>query len=190
MRTFIAVELPQTVRAALAKVQEALALAQADVKWVEEDNLHVTMRFLGEITEEQRQAIESLLKRIADHEESFILGLREVGAFPSLAAPRVVWVGLGEGKEPVARIAQRIEEEGGAIGLRREERPFATHITLGRVRSSRRRMALAQLLRETKWEPPSPWRVTSITLYQSVLGPGGPRYTVLADIPLWAKGSP
>jgi 2'-5' RNA ligase len=184
MRTFIAVELPQTVRAGLVTLQGELAKAQADVKWVEPENLHLTLKFLGEITDEQRQAIESLLKRVADHEEPFTLGLGGVGAFPSVTAPRVIWVGLGEGEEPVARVAQMIEEGGRAIGLRREERPFATHLTLGRVRSSRRRTALAQLLRETTWEPPSPWRVTSITLYQSVLGPGGPRYTVLADIPL------
>jgi len=187
MRAFIAIALPEEVREALAQLQRALAASRADVKWVERDNLHVTLKFLGEITDAQRQEVEAMLRRLAGPEEPFTLGVRELGAFPSAAAPRVLWVGLDDGREQAQRLAEAIEREGAALPLLKEERPFAAHVTIGRVRSKSHRQELTRLLRGLGWQPPSPWRATSLALYQSVLGSGGPRYTVLADVP-FARG--
>jgi len=184
MRAFLGLSLPEEIRESLHRLQRDLSESQADVKWVEAGNLHVTLKFLDEITEEQRRDVEALLTRLASKESVFTLGVEEVGAFPSMSAPRVVWVGLSEGRDTVARIAQRIEEEGCAIGLRREERPFAAHLTLGRVRSSRRRQELTQRLQRVTWKPPAPWFVTSVTLYQSLLSSSGPTYHVLVEVPL------
>ena len=176
--------LPVTVRRSLATLQQELEQTQADVKWVEERHLHVTLKFLGEITEEERRAIEAIWQRVAAHEAPFTMSLEEIGAFPSTAAPRVILVGIKTGREAVVRMAEACERETAAIPLRQEERPFVAHVTLGRVRSPRHRQPLAEILRTTAWQPPAPWRVDSLTLYQSVLGPGGPAYRVLADIPL------
>jgi len=189
MRAFIGIALPDAVRSSLVSLQRRLGESGADVKWVEPEHLHVTLKFLDEITDEQRRRIEELLVRVAGGEGSFALGLKPVGAFPSLRAPRVVWVGLEEGRQPVIRIAERIEQEGQAIGLRREERPFAAHVTLGRVRSPKRREALAQRFQILAWEPPPTFRVVALTLYQSELGSSGPRYTALAEMPLAQKRS-
>jgi 2'-5' RNA ligase len=186
MRAFIGIALPDAVRSSLASLQRQLGESGADVKWVEPDNLHVTLKFLEEVTEEQRRIVEELLTRVADQERSFALGLREVGAFPSVRAPRVIWVGLEEGRESVVRIAERIEQACQTHGLRREERPFSAHVTLGRVRSPKRRDHLAQRLQSTLWQSPTSFQVTAITLYRSDLSSSGPRYTVLAEIPLTA----
>ena len=184
MRAFLGVSLPEKIRSLLEQLQRALAESEADVKWVEPSNLHVTLAFLDEISEAQRQAVEALLARVAEREESFLLGLGAVGAFPSVESPRVVWVGLTEGKERVVHLAERIGQEGAAIRLRREERPLSPHLTLGRVRSPRGRVALTHRLRTTPWQPPPPWNVSTLTLYHSILHPAGPHYAVLADIPL------
>ena len=189
MRAFIGIGLPEDIRRSLTQLQRELAESQADVKWVAGDHLHVTLKFLDEISEEQRRAIETLLGSVAEREEPFPLSLAGVGAFPSVNAPRVVWAGLSEGKEIGARIAQAIEAEGRTIGLRQEERPFSPHLTLGRVRSPKQREALTQRLSAVRWQLPPPWRVSSLTFYQSVLSSAGPRYTVLADIPLKAAPS-
>ena len=186
MRVFIGIRLPEHVRVSLAGLQQELATSGADVKWVEPSNLHITLKFLDEITEQQRQAVEAMLAPIAVQHHPFQLGIEGVGAFPSLTAPRVIWVGLATGKETVARVVKAIEQEGRRLQLRREERPFSSHLTLGRVRSSRHQQRLAQLLREVAWQPPAAWQVSSLTLYQSVLSFAGPRYTVLAAIPLAA----
>ena len=190
MRAFLAVALPEEARRSLTKLQETLAQSRAEVKWVEPPNLHVTLKFFGEVTDEQRQAIEGLLRRLAHQEGPFGLALDGLGAFPSLTAPRVIWVGLAEGTQALARIAGAIEREGAAMRLANEERPFAAHVTLGRVRSPRTRQALVQRLHASAWRPPTPWPVASLRLYQSILTPGGPRYSVLAEFPLGRENSP
>lgn len=187
MRAFIGIALPDAVRSSLAGLQRQLSESGADVKWVEAENLHVTLKFLDEITDEQRRRVEELLARVAGGQGAFTLGLKQVGAFPSTSSPRVLWVGLAEGRDAAMRIAQAIEQEGQAISLRREERPFAAHVTLGRVRTPRNRAALSQRLQEIVWSPPAAWRVPSLTLYESVLSSAGPRYTALADFPLHAQ---
>lgn len=184
MRAFLALTLPDDIRRSLHALQRELAHSGADIKWVEPQNLHVTLKFLGDITEEQRRAVERLLGEAARGETAFTLGLDRAGAFPSLSSPRVVWVGLGEGKERAVQIAERIEESCGSLGLPKEDRPFAAHVTLGRVRSQRRLPMLARALRECAWRAPAPWPVTALTLYQSVLGSSGPAYSVLAEVPL------
>ena len=184
MRAFLAIPLPDGARVALAALQRDLAGSGADVKWVEPENLHISLKFLDEITEAQRRQVEVVLRRVAGHEAPCRLGLNEIGAFPSVVAPRVVWVGLREGRDVVLRIAEAITQEGAAMALPREERLFAAHITIGRVRSLRRRDALAQRLRDTAWQPPATWEMTSLRLYQSDLSGSGPRYTVLAEVPL------
>ncbi len=184
MRAFLAIRLPDDARAALAALQRDLAESGADVKWVEPENLHISLKFLDEITEAQRRQMEVVLRRVAGGEAPCRLGLNEIGAFPSVAVPRVVWVGLGQGRDAVIRMAQRFEQEGQAIELRREERPFAAHVTIGRVRSPQRRDALAKRLHEATWQPSAPWTATSLRLYQSNLSGSGPRYTVLSEAPL------
>ncbi len=184
MRLFIAVPLPDQVRAALGQLQERLAEAQADIKWVEPANLHLTLKFLGETPEGQVPAITEALTVTARSVARVELGLGALGAFPSMASPRVVWVGLHEGAQPLAALAQQLERSGRALGWRQAERPFSPHLTLGRVRSPRGRAQLVHALRKAAWRPPSPWPAAAVTLYQSVLSSSGPRYTALAEAPL------
>jgi 2'-5' RNA ligase len=183
MRAFIAIELPEAVQSELARLQGQLAKAEADVKWVEEDNLHVTMRFLGEIPEPQRQAIEQLLSRIASHTDRIPLSLSHVGAFPSLSAPRVIWVGIEQGSEALSQMAREIEEGLQTLDLPKEDRAFAAHVTVGRVRSFRNRAQLTSRLKEVVWEPPEPFVVAHLTFFQSALIGSGPIYTPIARLP-------
>ena len=189
MRAFIGIALPDDVRTCLAQLQRHLATSGADVKWVESAHVHVTLKFLDEMSQEQRRGVEAMMAEIARREAPFTMRLEHVGAFPSLEAPRVIWVGVAEGRDVVGRLAEIIERDAQAMGLRKEARPFSAHATIGRVRSPRRREALAQLLRSTSWESPPPWRATSVTLYESVLRPDGPDYTVLAELPFVTRGN-
>ena len=184
MRAFLALTLPDEIRRSLSALQRELARAGADIKWVEPQNLHVTLKFLGEITDEQRRALEQRLGEVACGEAAFALGLDRAGAFPSLSSPRVVWVGLGEGKARAIRLSERLEQDCVGLGLRKEERPFAAHVTLGRVRTPRRQAELVRALHACAWRAPESWTVTALGLYQSVLGSGGPAYTTLAEVRL------
>ena len=184
MRAFIALTLPTDVRSSLQQLQSDLQTALADVRWVAPEQLHLTLKFLDDITEAQRRDVERSLRWIAAVEAPFSAQLGALGAFPLLQSPRVLWVGLQTGAEDAIRIAEAIEREARLIGLRQEERPFSAHITLGRVRTSRGIGALVERIRNVRWSSPAAWRVEMISLYQSVLGSNGPRYSVLAEIRL------
>ena len=189
MRAFIAIQLPVDVRQSLASLQQELARAGADVKWVEPANLHLTVKFLDEISEEQRAGVERVMQRITAGQPAFSIRLDGVGAFPSPDAPRVVWVGCAEGADALTRVAEAIERETRALGMCSSDRPFAAHLTIGRVRSPRGRRELSRALQATAWQAPGPWRAGALTLYHSVLSSAGPRYTALAEIPLAAVPS-
>jgi 2'-5' RNA ligase len=184
MRAFIAIALPEQARRALHALQQRLAEHPADITWVDSNHLHVTLKFLGEIDDAQRPGIEALLERCGSEEPQFEARLGGLGGFPSISAPRVIWVGFDEGHEPLVRIAQRLEAGCERLGLRKEERPFSAHLTLGRVRSPKGLGPFVRALQTLDWTNPAPWAVEKITLYQSVLGGGGPRYTVLGEFPL------
>ncbi len=184
MRAFVAVRIPPDVQDALAQLPRQLDAARPDVKWVGAGQFHVTLKFLDDITPPQQLAVEASLRRLAASEPPFSIRLEGVGAFPSLASPRVLWVGIAEGQEPLRRLAAALEQTSLALQLRQDARPFSAHVTIGRVRSARRLRELADGLRACAWPPPPPWQARSVTLFRSELSTDGSRYTVLAEVPL------
>ena len=188
MRAFIGIALPDGIRQVLARLQQQLAHARTRVKWVAPSHLHVTLKFLDQITEEQRHTAEDILREIAAHLSPFLLGLGPLGAFPSLRAPRVLWVGCSEGAAQLAQIAQAIERPYRTLRLRQADHPFSSHLTLGRVLSAQSLEGLVQMLRATVWQPPVAWQVTTLILYESRLCATGPHYTALAEVPLGGGG--
>ena len=184
MRAFIAITLPESCCAALSQLQRHLMRAKADVKWVEPKQLHATLKFLGEISEPQRLRLDVLVRDVARGASPMRLALDQLGAFPSLSAPRVLWVSLRGDVERLSELVKRLERELAACGVASEDRPFAAHVTLGRVRSSRGRSALVRTAHEVAWHPMEPWTATEVTLYRSELSSTGPRYTLLAALPL------
>lgn len=158
--------------------------SRGGVKWTEEENLHVTMRFLGDITEAQRRGVEETLQGVASRHRTTTVQLTGLGAFPSMASPRVLWVGIGEGKDALTTIAGEIEQGVVSLGFPKADHPFGAHVTLGRVRSPKHRAQLVETMRQAAWESPEPFTATHLTLFQSTLTPSGPCYTVLARFPL------
>lgn len=189
MRAFIALRLPEEIRASLKALQQELAAAGADVKWVEPHNVHVTLKFLDEITELQRQAVVQRLRGIGAATPPFVAQLAQPGAFPSWSAPRVIWIGIEPGDQPMSALAAQIDEAAGGMGIAKEPRPFTAHVTIGRVRSARGLRELSAKIRGLRWQPPNPWMVSTVTLYQSRLSASGPTYAVLDEIPLGSSAA-
>ncbi len=182
IRTFISLELPGSVKQAVEGLKEHLMASGGDVKWVKIQGLHLTLKFLGQIPSEKVPAITGALDPIAVRERLFKVTLKGVGAFPSLRNPRVVWVGL-EGDNRLARLQSYVEDAITRLGFESETRPFKPHLTLGRVRSPRRRQALIDALEsKAAWESGT-CELSEISLMKSELKPGGVVYT-----PLWSKG--
>ncbi len=184
MRAFIAIELPHQVQAALRRLQQELAQATMDVKWVEQENLHVTMRFLGDITEEQRRGIEQALARVAAQTPAIDAQLSQLGTFPPMPSLRVIWAGVGQGATALERLAELLEGEVRAVGIPEDEKPFVAHVTLGRVRFPKPRPQLLERIQQMAWTPPPPFLLTHLTLFQSTLSSAGPTYAALVRAPL------
>lgn len=172
LRLFIAVPVSDEVRLAAAKLIETLRACDADVKWVEPENLHLTLRFLGATAPERLPEIEALMAQVAVR-PAFRLSYSGIGAFPSWKELRVVWVGLKEGVTELSEMAK-------ALGPSPEGRPFAAHLTIGRVR---RGGELEKVATEVRF-PELSQNVDNLVLYESRLMPQGPVYTVRKKIPL------
>ena len=183
IRAFVAVELPEALRQEAAAFGQELKRSGADVKWVEAANLHLTLKFLGDITPEQLSSLTEALKQACAGLSPFPFSVEGIGAFPKTTYPKVLWVGVHEGKERLAELAKRVEEACAALGFPAEERPFSPHLTIGRVRSQEGIARLIKELQLAEFRGSGPGRAERVTLFQSTLGPKGPFYTALAEIP-------
>jgi 2'-5' RNA ligase len=150
-------------------------------------NLHVTLKFLGQIEAARVDPIAEAIAAVVARTSVFELGVRGLGAFPSPGRPRVVWIGL-EPAAPLAALAGELDGALGTLGIPRESRPFAAHVTLGRLREGRRNPALAGALAR----PVDCGRlvVTRVSLMRSELHPRGARYTELTSVVLARAASP
>jgi len=190
MRAFIAIEISDQIKDILARLESHLKYAGADVKWVNPEIIHLTLKFLGEITDSKCEAVKSALDVIAKRAKPFVMTVKDVGTFPNSARPRVIWAGLGNGAFETAELAGQIEDSLSKIGFPIEDRPFSPHLTIGRVRSSLNMEKLKDKIFSASLEVQSgsavSHKVTSIILFQSALTPHGPIYTKLHESTLTA----
>ena len=186
MRAFIAIELPKQIKVIINNIQHDLKQAHADVKWVKSENIHLTLKFLGEISQDYSQKINSILNQISQRNSEFSLYLSELGSFPNLKNPRTIWIGVSN-DGPVIEIAEQLEKKLTAIGFPPESRRFTSHITLGRVRSAFNRRLLVEKLGFMKNNIStqiSEFKINAITLFKSTLTPQGPIYEAILNSPL------
>src|SRR3970040_1457372 len=146
IRAFVAVNLDPSLKEALARVMERLKATRADVARGKPENLHLTLKFLGQVEETRLEAIAEAVASAARGCGPFRFVLGGLGAFPQPRAARVVWVGVPEGADSLAGLQARLEAELEPLGFPREERPFTAHLTLGRGRGPGRRAQLAGAL--------------------------------------------
>lgn len=187
MRTFIAIDLPGEIKDELVKMQEELKSAGADVKWVEAQNIHLTLKFLGERDDKKVEKIIQTLEEVAKENKTYAIRISSIGAFPKIESPRVIWVGLDKGDGETKIIAQALEEKIAKIGIPKEDRPFSSHITIGRVRTPKNREDLTGEINRLADKPGMlnlETQVTKITLYKSTLSPKGPVYEALKEASL------
>lgn len=183
MRLFIAVDLNSQNKDALTGLQARLKKADADVKWVAPENIHLTLKFLGQVQEEKAPKIISGIKESIAGFKPFSLEIVSLGAFPSLKYPRVIWAGIEKGKENLEKLAERIETAMLKLGFPEEKRGFSSHLTLGRVRSAKNKDRLCRQISLASF-PALPQDIASVNLYQSRLTPQGPIYEKLAEASL------
>lgn len=181
MRTFIAIEVPEPVRLAVAALSQRLQARNVRASWVKPENMHLTLRFLGDIAEDD---IEPLVERLAGgyaNQTPFTLYVRGTGAFPNLKRPSVVWVGMGPVEGVLTEVHAVAEDAARSIGLPPDNKRFHPHLTLARIRVDRQAAPLAAAVEAEKEFDAGEFVVSSVVLFNSQLSPKGPTYTRLRE---------
>lgn len=180
IRTFIAVPVGEDVERAVETVEGALKRSRSDVKWVRPGNVHITLKFLGNIQSGRIGEIARGLAAALEGARGFDATVSGVGTFPrNPRRARVVYMGLSEGASEMAELAARIEDGMAALGFEKEKRPFKSHLTIGRVRRGARRLdELGKAIAGAEYKPLK-LGVDRVNLVKSELTPSGAIYTIL-----------
>lgn len=176
IRTFICLEIPKKVQAEIEnKVTAPLRATGAGCSWVKADNLHLTLKFLGDVPETMLADIFESVKNSAGHFDRFHANLEKVGTFGG-KIPRVVWVGIGGDVEKITQLANEIDKDLSKLGFERESRPFSPHLTVGRVRNPKNISSMLEKIDEISL-PTDKFIIYKVIVMKSVLSPGGSVYT-------------
>ena len=182
-RAFIALEIPPLIQETIEKQTTRLRLELGNelVRWVPAHNMHLTLKFLGEVANSHMDFIKSMLNQLAETHSGFDLQIGGIGSFPNLKKPRVIWVGI-HAPAGLTQLQRSIEERSVRLGYEKEERSFSPHLTLGRVRqklTAQDTQKISNTLSTIQLGKIGTARVNSLHLYQSDLNSEGSIYTKL-----------
>lgn len=184
MRAFIAIQVPEKICVRIQELMQMLRAAAPPARWARPEGLHLTLKFLGEISAEQAEQVKARLLTLSDAAPPSIR-IAGAGFFPTHNSPRVVWLGIEAGPE-LRELACRVEETLAPLGFAKEDRPFAPHLTLARTNGGGARWR--ELLRRHEPIEMGSFVARDFFLYESRSAPGGSIYTKVARFPL-ASGS-
>lgn len=174
IRTFVAIFPPQEVREALFRAAQSIRTSR-DFRLVSQEKIHLTLKFLGDVAEEDLDTIENALQPISEGHDPFEVSTSSFGAFPSEKKARILWTGIEQGSEHLRTIADEVENLLAPAGFERENRPYVPHLTLGRTRARRTRLDTSGA-----YPPTLHFTVRNIDLVKSAPGKNGVTYSTLA----------
>ncbi len=184
IRTFVAVLIAEDLKQKIAEVQGEVKKLAPDVKWVAPENLHVTLKFLGDVREDEIASLSAVVEDAVRGYPTFELSVSGLGAFPSPARARVVWVGIQNGAEKLIELASVVDDALAGAGFEKESKAFKSHITIGRVKTERNLDKLAKAVEEVDASSLGTQQVKSVVIMQSELMREGPIYSPLSVIAL------
>jgi 2'-5' RNA ligase len=181
IRTFIAIELPEKIIYTIGKVQEEIKIYGLKVRWVRPENIHLTLKFLGDIQEADTEKVAKVVSESVTGHPAISLAVKGIGVFPSIKKPRVLWLGISKQLDPLTALQQALNYNLEAMGFPKEKRPFRGHLTLGRIKSKIDPKILHDILKEFFQFESEHFLADRIILYKSDLKPGGAVYTKLIE---------
>jgi len=182
IRSFVSIDVEdEQILSKVESIMSSLSSLGGDLKPVEPENIHLTLKFLGNISPAKLAEVKSALGQVKF--EPFSLEIKNAGAFPNMKRMNVIWIGVGEGWSKAQLIFEQTEKVLHEVGFSYETRPFSPHITVARVKSGRKSDETAAFLGHLTDESFGTINVESVRLKQSVLSPSGPRYSTLFEVP-------
>lgn len=179
IRCFVAIEIPETIRTLLISAQEELRKYIRGASWVKRGNIHLTLKFLGDVAPNQISVIKNVIEQVTDTRSPFSMELGGIGAFPNLTRPRIIWAGVNTGTDEVAVIAREIDVGLSRHGYERDEKPFRPHLTLARLKHRMNLKPLVDVFQQYDTINGARMIVKQIRIIQSNLRRSGAVYTPL-----------
>jgi len=184
MRAFIALRLPENILSSINKIQEDLKQYRLPVRWVRPENIHLTLKFFGNINESETEIIGIAMCDCAGCCSPLALSAKGIGVFPSVVRPRVIWAGFSGQISLLLSFQDALEKRLEKSGFKKEERPFKGHLTIGRFKDRVNSEKLIEALRKHEDFNTDLFNAGEIILFKSDLLPAGPVYTELLKVPL------
>ncbi|MEQ8786826.1 MAG: RNA 2',3'-cyclic phosphodiesterase [Pirellulaceae bacterium] len=184
IRTFLALDVGDEIRRRAAQLIKTLRSDGDDIKWVERDNLHITLNFLGDVNDNEVHDVCQVATRAAAALPLFEMECVGVGAFPHVGHPRTIWIGVQQGSEAVCRLQEELAVALTDLGFPHEHRQYKPHLTLGRSRRGGRTRHLTSRLVELGEFQAGRCIIEEVVVYSSILESTGPIYHPLAHVPL------
>lgn len=184
IRTFVAVLLDEDLRHKIARVQAGVRKLAPDMRWVNPDCFHITLKFLGDVAEDDLPDVAAAVGDAAVQIKPYILAVSGLGVFPNIRRPRTLWIGISDGAEQITELAQSIDKALSKAGNKGDEKPFHPHIALSRARERGAPRELAAAIEKTNADGIGRQMVDKVAVMGSELTSTGPVYTVLHSLPL------
>jgi 2'-5' RNA ligase len=184
MRSFIAIKIPDEIKKNMVTIQEQLKKAKVEASWPRAEGMHLTLKFLGDVPETRITEIVNGLQTAAEGIGQLRLEVKGIGTFPNSQNPRVVWIGISGDIEKLTKLQGAVEDTMARIGLERDKRKFAAHLTLGRIKNIRSRDQWLAVLAELRDRSLSGFDATSIYLMKSELKSAGAVYEEMGRVDL------
>lgn len=184
IRCFIAVPLPESVKIHIHKIQENICSLGLKMRWIKPENIHLTLKFLGDIPFSDIDAVYRAMAQTSESFKPLTLGIKGIGVFPSIKNPRILWMGMKEETHTLIQLQQSLENNLIHLGFQKEKRSFKAHLTIARIKNRIFPKDLLEVIEKYKKFELEPFIANDIILYKSVLKPTGAVYTKLKTITL------
>ncbi len=184
IRTFIGFELPEKIRSFISSIQEDLKSNRLDARWVRPKNIHLTLKFLGNINKDDTQKVGAAIFKSAADYAPISLAAKGIGAFPGINRPRVLWIGIRGQIDVLIQLQKSLDDQLEKIGFSKENRPFKGHLTLARVKGRINQAKLINAIKKYGEFEPESFIADNIILFKSDLKSTGAVYTKLISVSL------
>jgi 2'-5' RNA ligase len=188
LRTFIAFKLPETIISHIRRIQEKIKACGFRMGWVLPENIHLTLKFLGEIPKQDIDIVSQGMAETATLYSPMTFSAKGIGVFPTVKRPRVLWIGLNGDTYPLIQMQKDLEERLDAVGFPKEDRAFKAHLTIGRVKAELDPQKLVEVMEKFSGIESERFIADKIILFRSELKPGGAVYTELHSVDLGKGG--
>ncbi|MEA3435249.1 MAG: RNA 2',3'-cyclic phosphodiesterase [Thermodesulfobacteriota bacterium] len=186
-RAFIAIELPEEITVFIHKIQEGLRSYGFKARWVRPENIHLTLKFLGDINKEDIKKAGDAIISAAGENASMSLGAKGIGFFPGVKRSRVIWTGIAGQKKELTDLQKTLDGKLDTVGFPKEKRPFKGHLTIARIKRKIDAMRLVDAMKEFGRFESKTFIADEVVLFKSELKPSGAVYTKLMSAALGAK---